>query len=68
VYSQHLYEYIDVNVGYRFASLLYRDSEGVLGVDPTLINDVIEQHGGGAEPLLCEEACGLRKSNDMVVL
>jgi predicted GNAT family acetyltransferase len=43
---------VDVNVGYRFANVIYRDmGDGSLGVDHTIINDVLEQVGGGAEPL-----------------
>jgi len=42
----------DVNVGYQFVNLLYRDSDGQLGVDVDLINDVREQTGGGGEPLI----------------
>jgi len=33
-------------------NLLYRDSDGQLGVDVDLINDVREQTGGGGEPLI----------------
>eukprot|EP00544_Gedaniella_sp_CCMP2646_P003330 CAMPEP_0202510394 /NCGR_PEP_ID=MMETSP1361-20130828/53271_1 /ASSEMBLY_ACC=CAM_ASM_000849 /TAXON_ID=210615 /ORGANISM="Staurosira complex sp., Strain CCMP2646" /LENGTH=726 /DNA_ID=CAMNT_0049144655 /DNA_START=114 /DNA_END=2294 /DNA_ORIENTATION=+ len=52
VYSQKVYDYVDVNVGYRFANVIYRDTgDGSLGVDHTIINDVLEQVGGGAEPL-----------------
>ena len=52
VYAQKVYEYIDMNVGYRFANVLYRDPrDQSLFVDPTVLNDVLEQHGGGAEPL-----------------
>jgi hypothetical protein len=52
VYSQKVYDYVDVNVGYRFANVIYRDmGDGSLGVDHTIINDVLEQVGGGAEPL-----------------
>ncbi|CAB9512074.1 expressed unknown protein [Seminavis robusta] len=51
VYAQHVYNMIDVNVGYRFVNALYRDpNDGSLRVDQTLINDVMEQAGGGGEP------------------
>jgi hypothetical protein len=44
--------FVLVNVGYRFANVIYRDmGDGSLGVDHTIINDVLEQVGGGAEPL-----------------
>eukprot|EP00547_Thalassionema_nitzschioides_P006460 CAMPEP_0194202110 /NCGR_PEP_ID=MMETSP0156-20130528/2215_1 /TAXON_ID=33649 /ORGANISM="Thalassionema nitzschioides, Strain L26-B" /LENGTH=541 /DNA_ID=CAMNT_0038927503 /DNA_START=23 /DNA_END=1644 /DNA_ORIENTATION=- len=50
VYAQKIYDFVDVNVGYQFVNLLYRDN-GVLKVDSDLINDVKEQNGGGGEPL-----------------
>jgi len=47
---------VDINIGYQFVNILYRDeSDGSLGVDTDLINDVREQHGGGGEPLIFEE-------------
>jgi hypothetical protein len=52
VYAHHVYHMVDVNVGYRFVDALYRDHRsGSLRVDQSLINDVIEQDGGGGEPL-----------------
>jgi hypothetical protein len=52
VYAQKVYEFVDMNVGYRFANLLYRDAhDGSLHVDARLINDVLEQGGGGGEDL-----------------
>jgi hypothetical protein len=50
VYAQKVYEFVDINVGYRFVNLLYRDpvDEGLLA-DIRLINDVVEQAGGGGE-------------------
>jgi hypothetical protein len=50
VYAQKIYDFVDVNVGYQFVNLLYRDGD-VLKVDTDLINDVKEQNGGGGEPL-----------------
>jgi len=50
VYAQKIYDFVDVNVGYQFVNLLYRDGD-VLKVDTDLINDVYEQNGGGGEPL-----------------
>jgi hypothetical protein len=51
VYSQKVYEFLDVNVGYRFVNMLYRDPrDGYLKVDTNLLNDVMEQTGGGGEP------------------
>lgn len=52
VYAQRIYDFVDINVGYQFVNLLYRDADGTLGVDLDLINDVREQNGGGGEPLL----------------
>ena len=51
VYSQKTYDFVDVNIGYRFANTLVQDPKTKqIGVDISLINDVLEQHGGGAEP------------------
>mmetsp|Transcript_2004 Transcript_2004/g.4385 ORF Transcript_2004/g.4385 Transcript_2004/m.4385 type:complete len:510 (+) Transcript_2004:125-1654(+) len=55
VYAQKIYDFVDINVGYQFVNILYRDSDGTLGVDTDLINDVREQNGGGGEPLILEE-------------
>jgi len=55
VYAQKIYDYIDVNIGYQFVNILYRDSDNQLGVDTDLINDVREQTGGGGEPLIVED-------------
>jgi hypothetical protein len=56
VYAQKIYDYVDVNIGYQFVNILYRegDDTGALGVDIDLINDVREQSGGGGEPLIIE--------------
>ncbi len=51
VYGQKVYEFADLNVGYRFAPLLFKSDTGKLVVDSSLLNDVLEQLGGGAEPL-----------------
>lgn len=45
-------DFVDVNIGYEFVNILYRNSDGSLGVDTDLINDVREQNGGGGEPLI----------------
>ena len=52
VYAQKAYTFQDVYIGYRFVNTLYRDesNDGALCVDTTLINDVMEQAGGGGEP------------------
>ena len=44
-------DYIDCVIGYQFVNPLYRGRGGKLKVDLEIINDVIEQNGGGAEPL-----------------
>jgi hypothetical protein len=50
VYAQKVYDFVDVNVGYRFVNVLYRDTfDGSLFVDSRLVNDVTEQAGGGGE-------------------
>jgi hypothetical protein len=45
-------DFVDVNIGYEFVNILYRNNDGSLGVDTDLINDVREQSGGGGEPLI----------------
>lgn len=51
VYAQKIYHFEDCNIGYQFVHMMYKDSEGETQVRPDLINDVMEQHGGGGEPL-----------------
>ena len=51
VYAQNIYDFSDLNIGYEFVNLLYRDGEG-LKVDTDLVNDVREQKGGGGEPIM----------------
>jgi hypothetical protein len=51
VYKQKVYDYVDLVVGYQFVNPLYRGKSGKLKVDMFLINDVVEQNGGGGEPL-----------------
>jgi hypothetical protein len=52
VYAQKIYDFVDLNVGYQFVSILYKDNDGTLKVDTDLLNDVREQKGGGGEPLI----------------
>eukprot|EP00980_Cylindrotheca_fusiformis_P003302 scaffold743_cov117-Cylindrotheca_fusiformis.AAC.21 len=52
VYAQKIYDFVDINVGYQFVNILYKDNDGSLKVDIDLLNDVREQKGGGGEPLL----------------
>eukprot|EP00977_Amphora_coffeiformis_P011452 scaffold2767_cov177-Amphora_coffeaeformis.AAC.26 len=50
VYAQKVYDFVDINVGYRFVNMLYRDPvDESLRADIRLINDVVEQAGGGGE-------------------
>jgi hypothetical protein len=56
VHAQQVYDYVDMRVGYRFANVLYRRlGNGSVRVDTTMINDVLEQFGGGGEPLVCNK-------------
>ncbi len=55
VYAQKIYDFVDINVGYEFVNILYKDNDGALKVDTSLINDVCEQHGGGGETLFFDE-------------
>ena len=55
VYAQKIYDFVDINVGYQFVNVLYRDNDGTLMVDTSVINDVEEQDGGGGEPLFLME-------------
>ena len=55
VFSQKVYAFVDVNVGYSFAQILHVSSDGKLLVDMHLLNDVKEQVGGGAEPFVVDE-------------
>jgi hypothetical protein len=55
VYAQKIYDFVDINVGYQFVNILYRDIDDSLRVDTDLINDVREQTGGVGEPLILGE-------------
>ena len=70
VYGQKVYEYCDINVGYRFVNLLYRDPvDESLRADIRLINDVVEQAGGGGEPFdAVDRHFGGRSMSNMLVL
>jgi hypothetical protein len=50
VYAQKIYEFEDVTVGYRFVNVVYSNGD-TIHVNPQLINDVVEQLGGGGEGL-----------------
>jgi len=49
VYESKLYDIKDVNVGYQFVRVLFRDENDDFAVDIEMINDVIEQEGGGGD-------------------
>eukprot|EP00934_Nitzschia_sp_Nitz4_P004257 Nitzschia sp. Nitz4//scaffold178_size73299//61035//62764//NITZ4_005718-RA/size73299-processed-gene-0.36-mRNA-1//-1//CDS//3329539179//4247//frame0 len=55
VYAQKIYDFVDINIGYQFVNILYKDTDGTLKVDTDLVNDVREQYGGGGEPLILGE-------------
>jgi len=55
VYGQTIYNFVDVVIGYRFATTLFRDNQDHIRVDMSLINDVLEQNNGGGEPLAFTE-------------
>ncbi|KAL3909865.1 MAG: hypothetical protein SGILL_007917 [Bacillariaceae sp.] len=56
VFGNTSYTASDLVIGYRFANTLVKSkATGEIGVDLSLLNDVLEQHGSGAEPLI-EEA------------
>lgn len=50
VYAQNVYDHADVHIGYTFLNVVKMFNHRIV-VDETLLNDVVEQVGGGAEPL-----------------
>ena len=67
VYAQHIYDIADTSVGYQFVNMLYRKPEdSSLQVDIALLNDVMEQEGGGGEDLTSPLHC--ERFDDMIVL
>ena len=67
VYSQKIYDYIDLVIGYRFCNILFRERDGTVGVDENLLNDVVEQQGGGGEDLSQHEPT-IREKSDVDIL
>jgi hypothetical protein len=65
VYAQTVYDYVDLCVGYRFCDILFREADGSIGVDRSLLNDVKEQRGGGGEDL---QARVERQASDVFIL
>jgi hypothetical protein len=49
VYAQNIYDLADVHIGYTFVNVVEVVNHCIV-VDETLLNDVVEQLGGGAEP------------------
>jgi len=55
VIAQKIYNGIDIYIGYDFVNILYKDTKtGRWKIDLDVINDAIEQDGGGGEPLVDE--------------
>jgi len=52
VYENKLYCFSDVNIGYQFVKVLHLDDDNDIEVDCDLINDVLEQDGGGGDKKL----------------
>lgn len=52
VFAQKIYHFVDLSVGYQFVGVIFYNTEGVLQIQSDLINDVVEQTGGGGEPLI----------------
>jgi len=53
VYEQTVYNFVDIVIGFEFKKLTYwNKKKNRMMVDKLLLNDVQEQLGGGAEPLL----------------
>jgi len=50
VYAQKRYSVFECRIGWQFVGVIYHDGEGMT-VDMNLINDVVEQEGGGGESL-----------------
>jgi hypothetical protein len=44
VYAQKIYDFVDMNVGYQFVNILYRDSDESLGVDVSSSHEELPLH------------------------
>lgn len=55
VYAQKTYKYDEVVIGWKFVTIAYLTEDGQISLDLSLINDVVEQEGGGAEPIFDED-------------
>jgi hypothetical protein len=66
VYARKMFEFADVVVGYRFVTMIYRGHAGALQTNMGLLNDVVEQAGGGGEEIAAENC--ERKRNALYLL
>lgn len=55
VYAQHMYNYEDMNIGYKFVPMLYKGRDGIIRADLEILNDVVEQRYGGGESLMFDD-------------
>ena len=60
-----VYNYSDLVIGYKFVDALCRQSDGSLAVDPSLLDVVEEQDGGGGEVLNLDQS---RHAKEILVL
>ena len=51
MYKQHVYKFDNIIVGYSFVNMFQLNDHGMMSVDERRLNDVVEQRGGGGEPL-----------------
>lgn len=51
VYGTKIYDYGALNIGFTFVKTLYTNGDGKLSVGLDLINNTVQQEGGGGEPL-----------------
>ena len=57
LYTQKVYSYVDMTIGYAFVNVLAKNNEGKLIVDASRLNDVKVQRGGScAEPIRNKDA------------
>jgi hypothetical protein len=50
VFAVKTYSHADVNIGYRFVCAEHPNKDGKMVADQEVLNDVVEQLGGGGEP------------------
>jgi hypothetical protein len=54
VFAQKIYDHVDLSIGYQFVTVVFCGPDGEMQLDTDLINDVVEQNGGGGEPLVLD--------------